>query len=90
MIVIGDDLDKCNFVNEFEMNDLGPLNYFLGFKVSRSKLGIFIFQLKCTLDLLKEIRMEVCNPTNLQLKEGMKLCIEENQSPTNIGDISDL
>jgi len=40
--------------SEFEMKDLGGLKYFLGIKVYKSKLGIFLSQRKYVLDLLAD------------------------------------
>ena len=49
MIVTGNDPEEKKglqslLAREFEMKDLGYLQYFLCFKVSRSKEGIFLFQ----------------------------------------------
>ena len=43
--------------SEFKIKDLGPLKYFLGIEVVRSRHGIFISQRKYVLDLLKETGM---------------------------------
>ena len=45
---------------EFEINDLGPLRYFLGMEVARSNKGIVISQRKYILDLLNETSMLGC------------------------------
>lgn len=47
MIITGDDLDHIKFImqylqHHFEMNDLGPLRYFLGLKVVYSHRGYFL------------------------------------------------
>nr|KYP50832.1 Retrovirus-related Pol polyprotein from transposon TNT 1-94 [Cajanus cajan] len=47
---------------KFEMKDFGPLKYFLGIEVSRSKTGLFLSQRKYILDLLRETGMEGCYP----------------------------
>ena len=47
------ELQRC-LASEFEMKDLGGLKYFLGIKVYKSKLGIFLSQRKYVLDLLAD------------------------------------
>uniref|UniRef100_A0A2P2NYL3 Reverse transcriptase Ty1/copia-type domain-containing protein n=1 Tax=Rhizophora mucronata TaxID=61149 RepID=A0A2P2NYL3_RHIMU len=60
IIVIGDnlheieELKKCLKV-EFEVKNIGILQFFLGRKVTKGRRGIFISQRKYTLNLLKEI-----------------------------------
>ncbi|XP_047943981.1 uncharacterized mitochondrial protein AtMg00810-like [Salvia hispanica] len=86
MIITGDVKEdiaelRKNLFHEFEMKDLGLLKYFLGIEVLRSKKGIFINQRKYILDLLAEIGMIDCKPTDtpmvqihgLQMKEEAKL-----------------
>ena len=46
------------------MKDLGVLCYFLGFRVARSKEGIFLSQRKYVLDLLDETGMAGSKPTD--------------------------
>jgi len=55
MITTGDDKTKQmalkeKFMTQFEMKNLGNLNYLLGIEVAYSKKGIFIFKKKkiCT------------------------------------------
>ena len=57
MIIIGDDMqgiqDLKHFLGrQFEMKDLGPLNYFLGLEVSSSANGYYLTQAKYTYDLI--------------------------------------
>ncbi|KAK3006500.1 hypothetical protein RJ639_017039 [Escallonia herrerae] len=70
---------------EFKMKDLGPLKYFLGIEVSRSKKGIFLSQRKYALDLLRETGMLACQPVDTLVEEGLKLRIESNQVPVDKG-----
>ena len=57
MIITGDDVqgiqDFKRFLGQhFEIKDLGPLNYFLGFEVSSSSDGYYLTQAKYTSDLI--------------------------------------
>ena len=57
MIITGDDMqgiqDLKHFLSlQFEMKDLGPLNYFLGLEVSSSVDGYYLTQVKYTSDLI--------------------------------------
>ncbi|KAL5542845.1 hypothetical protein UlMin_010555 [Ulmus minor] len=70
---------QTHLSREFEMKDLGPLKYFLGIEVSRSKEGIIISQRKYALDLLQETGMSSCQPDDTPVEEGLKLCIESDQ-----------
>ncbi|XP_052621798.1 uncharacterized mitochondrial protein AtMg00810-like [Lactuca sativa] len=88
MVVTSDDLDEqaalqSYLSQEFEMKDLGPLKYFLGIEVSRSKAGILLSQRKYTLDMLQETGMSGCKPSDTPMIEGLKLKNEERDVPTD-------
>ena len=51
---------KKLLAKEFEIKDLGYLKYFLGMEVARSRKGIYVYQRKYVLDLLKETGMLGC------------------------------
>lgn len=55
------------------MKDLGPLKYFLGIEVLRSKQGIFLSQRKFTIDLLNEVGMLDCKPSDTLAVENVRL-----------------
>lgn len=63
---------KCYLENEFEIKDLGKLNYFLGIEVAHSQKGIFISQQKYTLDLLSETRMLGCKLVDTLMDPNQK------------------
>jgi hypothetical protein len=42
-----------NLQQEFALQDLGPLHYFLGIEVSHAKEGIYLSQRKYTMDILQ-------------------------------------
>ncbi|GKB09310.1 ribonuclease H-like domain-containing protein [Tanacetum coccineum] len=48
---------------EFDMTDLGALNYFLGISVVRHSTGLFLSQKKYALQLLERAHMVNCNPS---------------------------
>ncbi|XP_065629079.1 uncharacterized mitochondrial protein AtMg00810-like [Quercus suber] len=57
MIITGDDLSgiqelKAFLSEQFEMKDLGHLNYLLGFKITHSIDGLYITQFKYAFELL--------------------------------------
>ena len=59
MIIIGDDMPgiqnlKHFLGRQFEMKDLGPLNYFLGLEVSSSVDGYYLTQAKYTFDMISQ------------------------------------
>ncbi|GJU95716.1 ribonuclease H-like domain-containing protein [Tanacetum coccineum] len=58
---------------EFDMTDLGALNYFLGIYVKRDSTGMFLSQKKHALDLLDRAHMANCNPTRTPVDRESKL-----------------
>ncbi|GJT99815.1 ribonuclease H-like domain-containing protein [Tanacetum coccineum] len=48
---------------EFDMTDLGALNYFLGISVTRDSTSMFLSPNKYAMELLKRAHMLNCNPT---------------------------
>ena len=87
MIINGDDKEeithlKRRLFQEFKMEDLGELKYFLGIEVLRSKLGIFISQKKYVLDLLTETGMLDCKPIEIPMMVNRGLQISEDGTGT--------
>lgn len=77
MIITGDDTMEIKWLEqrlsqEFEMKDLGGLKYFLGIEVLRSNAGISLSQRKYTLDLLAEVGMLDCKPTDTPTIPNLK------------------
>ncbi|GJR96462.1 ribonuclease H-like domain-containing protein [Tanacetum coccineum] len=58
---------------EFDMTDLGALNYFLGISVTRDSTGMFLSQKKYALELLDRAHMANCNPTRTPVDTESKL-----------------
>ena len=62
MIITGDDLSdiqelKDFLSQQFEMNDLGHLNYFLGLEITNSIDGLYITQAKYAFKLLSQAEL---------------------------------
>ena len=60
MITICDDMQGIQDLNhflgrQFEMKDLGPLNYFLRLEVSSSADGYYLTQAKYTSDMISQV-----------------------------------
>lgn len=82
IILTGDDMKEMERLkkilrSEFEMKDLKQLRYFLGMEVARSKRGILISQRKYTVNLLKEIEMLNCKPTETLI--DLNISLEEQR-----------
>nr|GEV09884.1 ribonuclease H-like domain-containing protein [Tanacetum cinerariifolium] len=58
---------------EFDMTDLGALNYFLGISVTRDTRGMFLSQKKYAMDFLERTHMSNCNSTRTPVDTESKL-----------------
>ncbi|GJT43845.1 ribonuclease H-like domain-containing protein [Tanacetum coccineum] len=58
---------------EFDMTDLGALNYFLGISVVRHPIGLFLSQKKYVRQLLERAHMVNCNPSRTPINTDSKL-----------------
>ncbi|XP_024982487.1 uncharacterized protein LOC112518900 [Cynara cardunculus var. scolymus] len=63
---------KAHPAHSFEMKDLGPLWYFLGIEIARTKSMIILTQRKYTLDLLKDIGMLGSRPASTRMESNPK------------------
>ncbi|GJV14785.1 ribonuclease H-like domain-containing protein [Tanacetum coccineum] len=59
--------------NEFDMTDLGALNYFLGISTDRNSIGLFLSQKKYALQLLERAHMVYCIPSRTPVDTESKL-----------------
>lgn len=57
---------------EFEMTDLGRLNYFLGMEFSNTPTGILMHKKKYVKDLLERLKMKHCNEVENPLEVNKK------------------
>ncbi|XP_015159893.1 uncharacterized mitochondrial protein AtMg00810-like [Solanum tuberosum] len=78
LLITGDDKDliqeaKCVLHAAFKIKDLGPLKYFSGIEICRSKKGILLCQRKYTLELIAELGLGGCKPTLTPLEQNQKL-----------------
>lgn len=64
--------------SEFEMSDLGEMNYFLGLQVKQSSNGIFITQSKYVEDLLVHFKMQNRSLIDTPIVVKAKLLKEES------------
>jgi Reverse transcriptase (RNA-dependent DNA polymerase) len=88
MIITGDHLEEIKRLEQklsedFEMKILGGLKCFLVIEVSRNKRGIFLSQRKYILDLLTEIGMLECKPTDTPTVQNVKLDVNKEQESMN-------
>lgn len=63
--------------HEFEMSDLGLMHYFPGVEVQQTSKGIFIFQTKYVIDLLKNFNMVPCKALATPIALGEKQTKED-------------
>jgi hypothetical protein len=64
---------------EFSMKDLGPLHYFLGISVTRSKDGFFLSQRKYANELLDRANMSSCKSVTTPVDTRAKLSSSDGQ-----------
>lgn len=90
LILTGNDLNeimrlKRNLSKEFEIKDLGQLEYFFEMEVARSKRGIMVSQRKYILDFLKKTGMRGCKSAQIPLEASNKLGDIREGVPVNKG-----
>ena len=57
----------------FKLKDLGPIQYFLGIEIARSKTGIALNQRKYTLEILQDTGLASSKPFNTPMEQNIKL-----------------
>ncbi|XP_034197667.1 uncharacterized mitochondrial protein AtMg00810-like [Prunus dulcis] len=78
MIITGNDDDAIRDLKHFlgtcfKIKDLGPLKYFLGVEIARSKSGISFCQRKYTLDILEDAGLLGAKPTKIPMEANVAL-----------------
>lgn len=69
---------------EFAMKDLGPVHFFLGIQVRRSKDGFFLSQKQYTEEVLDRAGMTDCKPASTPVDTKAKLSSSTGQSVANL------
>jgi hypothetical protein len=67
---------KKRLASEFEMKDLGLMNYLLGLEVWQSLERIFLNQGKYTVEILKRFDMMECKSMNTPMEAKLKLLVD--------------
>ncbi|CAJ2635289.1 unnamed protein product [Trifolium pratense] len=69
--------------SEFEMTDMGKLNYFLGLQFEATSKGILMHQKKYMKELLLKFNMLECNPAVTPIEVNSKLDLDDNGETVN-------
>lgn len=85
MVIAGNNEKTINdlkvFLNSFfKIKDLGPLKYFLGIEVARSKARIIVCQRKYTLDILEEAGLLGLKPAKVPMEPDLVLTAKGSYS----------
>ena len=84
MIITSDDMqgiqDLKHFIGrQFEMKDLGPLNYFLGLEVSSSADGYYLTQAEYTSDLISRVSITDSKIVNTPIEYNCRLSSHDGE-----------
>ncbi|XP_024317012.1 uncharacterized protein LOC106865377 isoform X2 [Brachypodium distachyon] len=72
--------------SEFSMKDLGPLQFFLGIRVSWSPAGFFLDQEQYAEDLLERACMTACKPASTPVDTRTKLDADSSAPVANVSE----
>ena len=73
------DMFKSAMKREFEMTDLGLMEFFHGIEVTQNEKGVFICQNKYAQNVTRLFRMVNCSPISRPMTMGTKLSREDNE-----------
>ena len=76
---------KQYLLQHFQTKELGSLQCFLGFKMARSKEGIFLYQRKNALDILSEAAFLRCRVVDTPMNTNAKLLPNQGDDLVNPG-----
>ena len=84
LIIRGDHLDEVEKVkgllkHKIEMKNVGELKFFLGIKIIRTKIGIWLSQQKYALDMLAKYGMADCKTILKPLDQNVKLSAHDGK-----------
>ncbi|CAL8992943.1 unnamed protein product [Prunus brigantina] len=84
IVITGDDPKAIQSIKDFlnvrfRIKDLGPLKYFLGIEVARSKKGIFISQRKYALEILDDAGLLGARPSPFPMEQTLRLRPDEGK-----------
>ena len=71
---------KKQMKHEFDMTDIGKMNYYLRIEVDQTKDGIFVSQRKYVKDVLKRFKMDQSKPMNTPIEVGVNLRKNDGRS----------
>ncbi|CAL1405238.1 unnamed protein product [Linum trigynum] len=89
VILAGDDMEFIQHVKDalhrqFGIKNLGPLKYFLGIEVARSRAGIALCQRKYTLDLLQDSGLSAGRPSLFPIEQQHQLTRPPDDDSTRV------
>ncbi|CAN0842427.1 Retrovirus-related Pol polyprotein from transposon TNT 1-94, partial [Linum grandiflorum] len=95
IILAGDNMNDIEVVKEylksvFKIKDLGPLKYFLGLEVARSKQGIAVNQRKYCVELLAEAGFLEAKESKTPMDMNLKLKAKQGKPLENPGSYRQL
>lgn len=64
---------KTRMREEYDVTDLGKLNYFLGLEFVETRSGVFLHQKRYISEVLKRFNMTDCNNTTIPVITNLKL-----------------
>ena len=67
-----------HLLKHFEVENLGPLKYFLGVEIAKASKGLLMTQLKYILDILEDTKLLNCHTNDTPIEVNHKLTLKED------------